>query len=129
MSNPTDQWKGCRGTTSVSKQGKYYFECTIGGNAKAISRVGWCTRDDSLNLGTTSNGYGFGGTGKKCSSGKFLDYGTKFTAGDVIGCSIDLSGKAIAFSKNGQDLGIAFNNIKSNVSNFPTCIVPRFRKR
>lgn len=115
VSNPTDQWKGCRGTTAASGKGKFYFECTVQGDPKAISRVGWCTQDDSLNLGTSSNGYGFGGTGKKCNGGKFLDYGTKYSVGDVIGCSLNLVEGSISFSKNGVDLGIAFNNVKKGV--------------
>ncbi|XP_038972370.1 heterogeneous nuclear ribonucleoprotein U-like protein 1 isoform X2 [Phoenix dactylifera] len=54
--------------------------------------------------------FGFGGTGKFSNSGKFSDYGTKFSVGDTIVCAVDLENKPLAsigFSKNGKWLGVA----------------------
>lgn len=62
----------------------------------------------SLDLGTDKFGYGFGGTGKKSNAKQFDDYGEAFGMHDVIGCFLDLEKGDIKFTKNGQDLGVAF---------------------
>lgn len=36
----------------------------------------------------------------------------KWKVGDVIGCSLDLDKKIMAFSLNGEDLGTAFTNVR-----------------
>lgn len=41
-----------------------------------------------------------------------LPYGQEWAQGDVIGCAIDLDAATISFSRNGADLGIAFQNIR-----------------
>lgn len=59
-------------------------------------------------MGTDKFGFGFGGTGKKSNAKQFDNYGEPFGMHDVIGCYLDLSKGEIRFSKNGQDLGVAF---------------------
>jgi ATP-dependent RNA helicase DDX1 len=62
-----------------------------------------------LELGTDQHGFGFGATAKKSNNRQFVDYGTPYGKGDIIGCFIDLLDKfTISFSKNGTDLGVAF---------------------
>ncbi|RRT69570.1 hypothetical protein B296_00034191 [Ensete ventricosum] len=76
-----------------------------------VCRVGISRASDPVgNLGETTNSFGFGGTGKFSSSGKFSDYGTKFGVSDTIICAVDLDSKPLAsigFSKNGKWLGVA----------------------
>jgi len=88
-----------------------YFEARIAD--EGISRVGWASVAASHDLGTDAHGYGFGGTGKKSHMRKFDSYGEPFTAGDVIGCFLQMpaAGKqgAVSFSKNGKWLGHAFD--------------------
>ena len=43
--------------------GKHYFEALM--TDEGLCRVGWSTPAGKLDLGTDSQGYGFGGTGKK----------------------------------------------------------------
>lgn len=104
----------------VTKSGKYYFECRIAGQEHGICRIGWSTLRDKLDLGTSSTGYGYGGTGKKVNGNVFSDYGAVYSAGDLIGCCLDLDAGTISFSKNGTDLGIAFSDVKSDLQYFPT---------
>ena len=72
----------------------------------------------SLDLGTCGFGFGFGGTGKKSNNRQFDDYGGSFGKCDVIGCYLDLDNQEIAFTKNGADLGLAFE-IKQNFKGKP----------
>jgi len=98
-------WCGARGTRAVVK-GKHYYEAKV--TDDGLCRVGWSTKAASFNLGTDQHGYGFGGTGKKSNRKQFDDYGEPFANGDVIGCYIDCDNGEISFSKNGKDLGVAF---------------------
>lgn len=53
-------WAGGRGTVGAS-QGKVYYEVTVAD--EGLCRVGWSTRQASLDLGTEPISFGFGGTG------------------------------------------------------------------
>lgn len=46
--------------------------------------------------------------GKKSNSRQFDSYGAPYGQNDVIGCLLDLDRSVISFTKNGQDLGVAF---------------------
>lgn len=50
-----------------------YYEVTV--MDKGLGRFGWSTVSANLNLGTDSNGMGFGGTGMKSRGGNFEKYG------------------------------------------------------
>ena len=71
--------------------------------------MGFATSEASLDLGTCQHGFGFGGTGKKSNNRQFDDYGEAFGKKDVIGCYLDLENMEISYTKNGQDLGLAFS--------------------
>lgn len=129
------KWVGCRATIGVKRingiiinppegntvgkvesSNKFYFECTILGDG--IVRIGLSTSDASLDLGTDSFGFGYGGTGKKVHANIFEDYGYNdsatvqgFTKNDIVGCLLDFSchpGGSISFSVNGNNIGKAF---------------------
>ena len=53
--------------------GRYYYEATV--TDEGLCRVGWSTAQANLELGTDSQGYGFGGTGKKSFARQFDTYG------------------------------------------------------
>lgn len=76
-----------------------------------VCRVGISRGDDPVGkLGETEHGFGFGGTGKFSTSGRFSIYGEKFGIGDTIVCTVDLESKPLAsigYSKNGRWLGTA----------------------
>ena len=70
--------------------------------------MGWSTKASALELGKDSHGYGYGGTGKKSTGNTYIDYGTKYGNGDVIGCLLDMTSGRISYHKNGEPLGEAF---------------------
>lgn len=80
-----------------------------------------------MDLGTDRNGWGFGGTGKKSNSRNFEDYGESFGEKfDVIGNVLDLNNGTISWTKNGRNLGVAFNIPKPLIEQtifFPTISV------
>lgn len=135
-------WHGCRATSGVKSikfqnfainlifknhfiidTGKYYYEAYI--IDEGLCRVGWSTKSASLNLGTDNMGFGFGGTGKKSNNNQFDNYGQAFGLQDTIGCLLDLTKNEISFTKNGTNLGIAFNipnNLKGETF-YPTVVL------
>ncbi|KAK8967332.1 hypothetical protein KSP40_PGU001407 [Platanthera guangdongensis] len=88
-------WSGARANVGI-KGGKYCFGCKVISeqavdmvdtplDQQHLTRVGISRGDDSVgNLGETAHSFGFGGTGKFSSAGKFLNYGEKFGVGDII---------------------------------------------
>lgn len=54
-------WAGGRGTVGAS-QGQVYYEVTVAD--EGLCRVGWSTRQATLDLGTDPVSFGFGGTGE-----------------------------------------------------------------
>jgi len=114
-------WKGIRANYGV-KKGIYMYEVKIVENLKVrmpetkpenqnILRCGFSPPLSSLFLGDTADSWGWGGTGKKSHNNNFQDYGGSFTQGDVIGCIIDIDQGSISYTKNGQFMGVAFDNI------------------
>ncbi|XP_073231333.1 uncharacterized protein [Porites lutea] len=110
---------GARATWGATK-GKICFECKVTSfdsvdlpeseEPKNVVRVGWSTDSASLQLGEIKNSYGFDSSGKKALDSEFSEYGQSFGVDDVVGCYLDLESdpKTVSFSKNGEDLGAAF---------------------
>ncbi|XP_043242486.1 ATP-dependent RNA helicase Ddx1-like isoform X1 [Amphibalanus amphitrite] len=116
-------WYGVRATRGLRRAGRWYYEATV--TDEGLCRVGWSTRQATLDLGTDRGGYGYGGTGKKSNNRQFDDYGGPFGKDDVIGCYLDLDNLEMYFSKNGKDLGKAFD-IPKQVANeglFPAVVL------
>lgn len=109
-------WHGCRATKGVKGSGKWFYETVV--TDEGLCRVGWSTAQASLDLGTDKFGFGYGGTGKKSNNKQFDDYGGAFGKADAIGCCLNLDNMEIRFTKNGQDLGVAFK-IPGNLKDVP----------
>eukprot|EP01053_Blabericola_migrator_P000211 Blabericola_migrator_1__210@NODE_1055_length_5577_cov_147_372414_g725_i0_p1_GENE_NODE_1055_length_5577_cov_147_372414_g725_i0NODE_1055_length_5577_cov_147_372414_g725_i0_p1_ORF_typecomplete_len761_score140_94DEAD/PF00270_29/6_7e42DEAD/PF00270_29/2_2e03Helicase_C/PF00271_31/4_7e03Helicase_C/PF00271_31/1_4e21SPRY/PF00622_28/1_4e21ResIII/PF04851_15/0_31ResIII/PF04851_15/3_7e06Helicase_RecD/PF05127_14/2_7Helicase_RecD/PF05127_14/1_1e02Scm3/PF10384_9/0_3_NODE_1055_length_5577_cov_147_372414_g725_i010 len=104
-SEDSSRWCGIRCQGDISG-GKYQFEVRIIGGG--LVRVGVSMPSAALELGKDARGWGFGGTGKKAWNNKFEDYGLPFRAGDVIGVLLDKDNGTLAFTKNGEHLGLAY---------------------
>lgn len=108
VENIGSAWGGARACKGLGGVGAAYFEVTV---ERGLCRVGWSTARASLELGMDRFGFGFGGTGCKSNGGMFEPYGEAFSAGDVVGCFLEVSREgtaSIMFSKNGRILGEAF---------------------
>ena len=127
-----EQWGSGRCGASAPPGGIYYFEATqlppADGEAGAggILRVGLSTDRASLALGTDTEGFGYGGTGVKCSGllkadrerpgqpagSAFAPYGRKWRRRRrrrwARRVDSTIEGDTIRFFVNGEDQGIAF---------------------
>jgi hypothetical protein len=79
--------------------------------------------DNSLQPGCEPMSFGY--NGKTGSIHGFdnvegEDYGPLFTTGDCIGCGYNYPKQHLFFTKNGEDLGVAFRNIDVSVPLYPT---------
>ncbi|KAK2197002.1 bifunctional P-loop containing nucleoside triphosphate hydrolase/Helicase [Babesia duncani] len=113
----SEGWVGTRAKNGVTSCGKYCFECKLLNDQ--LCRFGWSTNDCRLQVGMDHSSFGFGSTGKKSTSGKFKDYGTSFTTGDIILCMIDLDARNVSFKLNNRFLGVAFSFKKSDAIYYP----------
>ena len=96
-------WAGCRTNVGINLNyqpsnhttpRKFVYEVTPVDEV-GIVRVGWSMADASLQLGTDTLGYGYGGTGMVVHNNKYQEYPSKenktsFGKGDVIGCLLQL---------------------------------------
>lgn len=104
---PVDnKWVGVRFDRSVSGKDRYCFECKV--ESEGLYRVGWSTSDCRYVVGMDRMSYGFGSTGKKSNLGKFVDYGSPYSRGDVVLCLLDLISGHISFKLNNRNLGMAY---------------------
>lgn len=107
--------------------GIYYFEVTVLGKHKGESTIGIGFSDASVSLtrqpGWEPKSWGYhsddGNTFYANSQGKA--YGPPFGSGDVVGCGLNFRTGTAFYTKNGEYLGIAFQEIKgTNLKLFPT---------
>lgn len=100
-------WKSALSTIGASS-GKYYFEykwASDSGSPK-YNMVGIANVDNIANSGSTSthdlaNSYLYEQGGPIFTSGSGTTFGNTYTAGDIIGCAVDLDNNKIYFHKNG----------------------------
>ena len=92
--------------------GKFYWESKLvshSGNSLAKVGIESSLHNDAGGYAVDSYGYrgeggGGGGatnSGRKVNNGTFTNWGSSYTAGDIIGCAVDLDNNKIYFSKNG----------------------------
>ncbi|CAG8798672.1 25505_t:CDS:2, partial [Racocetra persica] len=68
--------------------------------------------EDGCDNGWFPGSYGYHGNGNIFHAQFYgTPYSTTYGNGDVIGCCIDYNARTVFFTKNGINLGIAFNNI------------------
>ncbi|XP_030187792.1 heterogeneous nuclear ribonucleoprotein U-like protein 2 isoform X2 [Lynx canadensis] len=118
-------WSGARSTYGVTK-GKVCFEAKVTQNLPmkegctevSLLRVGWSVDFSRPQLGEDEFSYGFDGRGLKAENGQFEEFGQSFGENDVIGCFANFEAEEVelSFSKNGEDLGVAFRINKESLA-------------
>jgi len=97
------------------ESGKWYYEVEI--LTEGVAQVGWASDafggDDAAGdgVGDDAHSFAFDGCRRlKWTNGTSEAYG-EWQRGDVVGCSLDLDARTIAFSRNGTFLGFAFQDL------------------
>lgn len=131
-------YAGARATHGVT-DGKIWYEAKIVDYLNIWAqkdkgsfdlRVGWSTLDSTLMLGEDEgHSWGYSTLGYKVHNNVFTDWGGQCNKNDIIGSYIDFSGENIvlSWSKNGEDLGQAFEILKTDLKG--QALFPHFISR
>eukprot|EP00939_MAST-03C_sp_MAST-3C-sp1_P000293 g293.t1 len=103
----------------------YYFEvCIENAGAKASISIGLTARTKTVNCypGWENDSFGYrANDGAKMNGDVRGDsYGPAYSTSDVVGCGIDFVSQEIFFTKNGQNLGVAFGDVKCTSRLYPS---------
>ena len=108
-----ETWSTILGTTPFCT-GINYWELHLDKSATSYLFIGVATRDADLTtfLGGDDNGWGFiGDRALYHKRTKVKTYGERFSQGDTVGVTLNMDRGTLSFSKNGHDLGVAFEGL------------------
>ncbi|KAG5953836.1 hypothetical protein E4U53_001909 [Claviceps sorghi] len=103
-----------------SQCGLYYFEVSIvyGKRDDTTIAVGFASKNASLSrpLGWEPQCVAYHGDDGRCFTGHNGGqiYGPEFNTGDVIGCGVNFLDYTVFFTRNGVNLGTAYNDVTRN---------------
>lgn len=105
-------------------EGKWQYECVI--LSGGLAQVGWSTLDskftEEMGVGDFPNSYAYDGQRRKKWAISAKEYGREWAKGDVIGVLWDAEGGTVSFTRNGEELGVAFEDVRlgKGLAFFPT---------
>ncbi|KAF0730300.1 hypothetical protein Ae201684_012300 [Aphanomyces euteiches] len=104
-SNATIEGHGTFGTATVfgcaSHVGKGYYEVEL--LTDGVIQLGWA--DASFEADDEEGD-------AKWTNGVSATFGSKWVAGDIIGCCVDIDAGTIGFARNGVEMGVAFTDVR-----------------
>ena len=112
-----ESWKTIVGTEAFSC-GRNHWEIKIESSSTAYLFIGVTTRRAELTTFLGGDAYGWGYIGDRAlyhKRAKVKTYGERFGQGDVIGVTLDMDRGTLSFSKNGLDLGVAFDGLAGQI--------------
>ena len=108
-----DNFSSVRARKGVTS-GKWMFEVQL--NTSGVMQIGWTTLltifTSEDGVGDSRDSYAFDGKRVRKWNVSSQHYGERWTAGDVISCTIDLDEGNVGFWRNGKHMGLAFSNIR-----------------
>ncbi|GAB4816683.1 hypothetical protein N2152v2_003729 [Parachlorella kessleri] len=106
-----------RGNVCVYK-GKWMYEVQLG--SSGIIQLGWTALSarytSEEGVGDSNDSYAYDGKRRRKWNVTAAPYGDAWTAGDVIGCAIDMDAGTISYYRNGMDQGVAFDYVRRRVA-------------
>lgn len=104
-------------STDPKTDGIWFCEVKI--DALNFNAIGIGSNDQSMSSSLTAsvNNFCYYSDGRKFNGGNNSSYAPAMAVGDIIGILVDFNNGELTFYKNGVNLGVAYNNIKT-LSNF-----------
>lgn len=108
---------GNKWTTVIARaciwSGKMSFSVKIDEGISSNLFVGVASplADQNSYLGSDNYGWGYMADQELYHSNKTIDYGEKYSIGDIITVIVDLDRGIVSFGKNGKDFGVAFEQV------------------
>lgn len=107
--------------------GVWFYEVVL--LSDGLMQIGWATREFNCNaeqghgVGDHIHSFAYDGYRKKKWNSSSGDYGSRWKAGDVVGCLLDTEERMIWYYLNGHELGCAFTNIDFTCGYFPAASI------
>ncbi|ETO13117.1 hypothetical protein RFI_24258, partial [Reticulomyxa filosa] len=117
-------------TVTCTKEAKGVRNSAFGAQVVTHGRMDWMLRVEkghSVRVGVSGAthftgedytdsqyGYGYGDDGSIYCHRSLIEWGEGFKSGDVVGIHLDMEKRTLRFSVNGEDHGVAFENLRTN---------------
>lgn len=95
--------------------GKWYYEVRL--VTAGVAQLGWAgaafvaNSEEGNGVGDHARSWAYDGFRRfKWTDGQDAEYGAPWSKNDVIGCLLDADAGQVAFSRNGEPLGVAFDS-------------------
>ncbi|KAH3732863.1 E3 ubiquitin-protein ligase RKP [Pelomyxa schiedti] len=100
--------------------GKWMYEAII--STTGVMQIGWfsptCVFSEEEGVGDSPDSFAYDGNRVKKWSNGAGKYGQQWAPFDVIGSCIDFEKREISFYRNGECMGVAYQDIKANLPGF-----------
>lgn len=115
-----NRWRTVRGDREIT-EGRLFWDVRLDRCQTGNMFIGLCTRGMKMNnyCGNDETSFGYYGCSNVYHGGASKKYGEPFRCGDMIRVLLDMDARTLSFSKNGADLGLAYDGL-------PPAVYPAF---